>query len=58
VIPILKVQKFHLGEHFSIFTSELLAILMALNFLSDTAVDVGQILFFVDSKAVLMALKT
>jgi len=58
VIPVFKVQKsFHLGKHFSIFTCELFAILMALNLLSNTGLDIHHILFCVDSKAVLMTLK-
>ena len=58
VIPGLKVQKsFHIGRNYSIFTSELCAILMALNFISNTFIDLYNIVFCVDSKAVLMALQ-
>ena len=58
VIPTLKIQKsFHLGRGFSIFTSELLAILMALNYLSAISLGIYNIVFCVDSKSVLLAMK-
>ena len=56
-IPSLNVEKsFHLGEHFSIFTAELVAILMALHYLQELKVTPYQILFCVDSKSVLQSL--
>ena len=58
VIPDLKIQKsFHLGKGFSIFTCELMAILMALNYLVTVSFDIYNIVFYVDSKSVLLALK-
>ena len=55
-IPSLNVEKsFHLGEHFSIFTAELVAILMALHYLQELKVTPYQILFCVDSKSVLQS---
>ena len=58
IIPSLKIEKsYHLGKNFSIFTAELVAIIMALNCLLDFPFCVFQILFCVDSKSVLQALK-
>ena len=58
IIPNLKVKKiFHIGKHFSIFTAELYAILMALNYISTSSIAFYKILFCVDSKSVLTAMK-
>ena len=58
IIPDLKVHKsFHLGKDFAIFTSELFAILMALLYLSSSHLDFYSIVFCVDSRSVLQALK-
>ena len=59
LIPDLKVEKYYyLGKDRSIFTAELVAILMALNFIIDFPKNVYQIVFCVDSKSVLSALKS
>lgn len=59
IIPGLNiVQSFHLGENISIFTAELVAILMALNYLVNFRKDIFQVLFCVDSKSVLYALRS
>ena len=58
VIPELKVQtSFYLGKFFSIFTSELYAILMALNYICNIQLAIFNCLICVDSKQVLYALK-
>ena len=58
VIPDLKVQKsFYLGTSFSIFTSELYAILMALNHNCNIPLEAFNILICVDSKSALYALQ-
>ena len=58
VIPALKVQQsFYIGKGFSIFTSELYAILMALNYINSLSYDIYNILLCVDSKSVLRSLK-
>ena len=58
VIPELKLQKyFHLGKSFSIFTSELYAILMALNYICNIQLAIYNFVICVDSKSVLYALK-
>ena len=60
VIPELKVQtSFYLGKVFSIFTSELYAILMALNYIYNIQLAIYLFFLFicVDSKSVLHALK-
>ena len=49
---------FHLGSSKSIFTAELFAILMALDFLKDYPKTIFNILFCVDSKSVLQTLET
>jgi len=57
-IPHLKVKKsFSIGKHKSIFTAELLAIVMALQFLVDFPHTISQVLFCVDSKSALYSLK-
>ena len=59
LIPDLKVEKsFYLGKNKSIFTCELMAILMALNFVVLFPKTIFQILFCVDSKGVLYAMKS
>ena len=59
VIPELKVQKsFYLGNVFSIFTSELHAILMALNYICNIQLAIYNFVICVDSKSVLCALKS
>ena len=59
VIPELKVQKsFYLGKGFSIFTSELYAILMALNYICNIQLAIYNFVICVDSKSVLCALKS
>ena len=58
VIPDLKVQKsFYLGKGFSISTSELYAILMALNYICNIQLAIYNFVICVDSKSVLCALK-
>ena len=52
VIPELKVQKsFYLGKCFSIFTSELYAILMALNYICNIQLAIYNFVICVDSKS-------
>ena len=59
VIPELKVQKsFYFGEGFSIFTSELYAILMALSYICNIQLAIYNFVICVDSKSVLCALKS
>ena len=59
VILELKVQKsFYLGKGFSIFTSELYAILMALNYICNIQLAIYNFVICVDSKSVLCALKS
>ena len=59
VIPELKVQKyFYLGKSFSIFTSELYAVLMALNYICNIQLAIYNFVICVDSKTVLSALKS
>ena len=59
VIPSLKIKKsFYIGKNRSVFVAELVAILMALNFLLDLAVSVYQVLICVDSKSVLSSLQS
>lgn len=56
-IPSLGIKKFyHLGKYFSIFTAELLAIMMALTFIQDLHIDIYQIVVFIDSESVLSSL--
>ena len=58
VIPELKVQKsVYLGKGFSIFASELCAILMALNYTCNNKLAIFTFLICVDSKSVLCALQ-
>ena len=58
VIPELKVQKyFYLGKGLSIFTSELYAVLMALNYICNIQLAIFNLLICIDSKSVLYALK-
>ena len=57
VIPELKVQKsFYLGNGFSIFTSELYAILMVLNYICNIKLAIFNFLICVDSKSVLYSI--
>uniref|UniRef100_UPI0033936F46 ribonuclease H family protein n=1 Tax=Acinetobacter baumannii TaxID=470 RepID=UPI0033936F46 len=57
VIPALKVNEaYFLGKGHSIFTAELIAILMALNKIISLHTDFLNILFCVDSKSVLQTL--
>ena len=59
MIPDLKIQKaFYLGKRFSIFTAELYAILMALEFIFHLQFSFFRIVFCVDSKSVLYALQS
>ena len=59
VIPALNIRKsFHLGIGFSIFTCELYAILLALDFINDCPMEFYNILLCVDSQSVLMALQS
>jgi ribonuclease HI len=59
VIPSFKIEKvYHLGKHFSIFSAELVGILMALNYIVNIPINIFQVLFCVDSKSVLTALKS
>ena len=59
VIPELKVQKsFYLRKGFCIFTSELYAILMALNYICNIQLAIYNFVICVDSKSVLCALKS
>ena len=59
VIPELKVQKsFYLGKGFSILTSELYAILMALRYICNIHLAIYNFVICVDSKSVLCALKS
>ena len=50
VIPDLKVQKIYLGKGFSIFTSELYAILMALSYICNIQLAIYNFVICVDSK--------
>jgi ribonuclease HI len=60
VIPDLKVQKsFYLGKGFSIFTAELFALMMALDYIeTNIHPSVFNIVICVDSKSVLQAIKS
>ena len=59
IIPDLKIKKsFHLGENKSVFTAELVAVLMALNFFINFPKVIFQLLFCVDSKSVICALRS
>ena len=58
VIPELKIQKsFYLGKVFSIFTSELYSVLMALNYICNFQLAILDFFICVDSRSVLYALK-
>ena len=58
-IPALDIKKsYYIGKHFSIFTAELYAILMALHCICNTKYDLYQILICVDSMSVLNVLQT
>ena len=58
VIPELKIQKsFYLGKVFSIFTSELYVVLMALNYICNFQLAILDFFICVDSRSVLYALK-
>ena len=58
VIPSLKVDKsYSVGTSRSIFTAELVAIIMALTYLKDLPVSIFKVLFCVDSKSVLQSLQ-
>ena len=57
-IPSLNVRKaFYLGIGLSIFTAELFALIMALNFILDFSKDLLNVVFCIDSKSVLYALR-
>ena len=59
VIPSLNVEKqYYLGKNYSIFTSELIAIQMALSYLIDLPITLLQIVLCVDSQSVISALKS
>ena len=59
IIPSLNVKKsYHLGRGFSIFTAELISILMALTYLMAFPINIFNILFCVDSKSVLKSLRS
>jgi ribonuclease HI len=59
IIPDLKIEKsIHLGKYFSIFTAELIAILMALEYFISFPHVIYHMLICVDSKSVLYALKS
>ena len=59
VIPSLNVEKkYYLGKNYSIFTAELIAILMALQYIQNLNVTPYKILFCVDSQSVLQSLKS
>ena len=59
VIPAIHVQKsFHLGKGYSVFTAELVAVVMALNTLINIPKNFISILLCVDSQSVLKALKS
>ena len=59
VIPSLKVNKsYSIGENRSIFSAELVAIVMALNYLIDLPFTVFRVLICVDSKSVLQSLQS
>ena len=58
VIPSLKIYKsYSIGENRSIFSAELVAIVMALNYLLDLPFAVFRVVFCVDSKSVLQSLQ-
>ena len=58
VIPSLKINKsYSIGENRSIFSAELIAIVMALNYLIDLPFTVFRVVFCVDSKSVLQSLQ-
>ena len=58
IIPGLKIERlFHIGENKSIFTAELVAVMMALNYLSLLDIIPRQVLFCVDSKSVLQTIQ-
>jgi len=57
VIPFLNIKKgFYLGRGFSIFSAELYALLMALNFILDFGKDLFGVVFCIDSKCILYAI--
>ena len=59
VIPSLNIEKqYHLGKNYSIFTSELVAIQMALNYLVDLPITILQVVLCVDSQSVISAIKS
>ena len=51
-------KQYHLGKNYSIFTSELVAIQMALNYLLDLPYSIFQVVVCVDSQSVISALKS
>jgi ribonuclease HI/exonuclease III len=58
VIPDFKIKRsYFLGKHFSIFTAELVGILMALLYIQESYLNISNILLCVDSKSVLLALQ-
>jgi ribonuclease HI len=59
VIPHFKIEKsYSIGKHISIFSAELVAILMALNYIISIPFNIFQFLFCVDSKSVLYAIRS
>eukprot|EP00745_Piridium_sociabile_P032536 TRINITY_DN5491_c0_g1_i10.p1 TRINITY_DN5491_c0_g1~~TRINITY_DN5491_c0_g1_i10.p1 ORF type:complete len:250 (-),score=-9.43 TRINITY_DN5491_c0_g1_i10:9-758(-) len=59
VIPTQKIEKqYHMGRLYSIFTAELVAILMALNHILNVPMNICQILLCVDSKSALQAIRS
>ena len=59
VIPALKIEKSYcVGKHRSVFTAELIAVLMGLSYILDLSLDIFHILICVDSKSVLHAIKS
>ena len=58
VIPKMKTEKqYHLGKHYSIFTAELVAILMALKHIDDLSITACKLLLCVDSKSALQVIE-
>ena len=59
VIPDLRIEKsFYIGKNLSIFTCELYAIMMALELICNTSIDLYSIVVCVDSKSVLSSLQS
>ena len=59
VIPAFKIEKqYYLGKYFSIFSAELVAVKMALNYLLDQPINFIQVVICVDSQSVLSAIQS